>query len=251
MHPTCLKISYDGTEYGGFQIQDNAPTIQGELERALAVIYKEPLRITGAGRTDAGVHARGQIIHYCAPFRVPEERLPAALNVLLPRDIVVLKAAPVSPAFHACFSATGKLYSYTLDRMPYPQVMLRRFTHHFSGQFDTAAVQKTAGLLEGTHDFRAFRAAGSSVRTTVRTLYRVDLEERPGKGLLIITFAGNGFLYRMVRMLAGSLLRVARGRLEPQAIAVALRGGSPEAAGPTAPPQGLCLEKVIYGEDPL
>ena len=251
MHPTCLKISYDGTAYGGFQIQKNAPTIQGELERALAVIYKVPLRVIGAGRTDAGVHARGQVVHYTAPFKIPEERQPAALNVLLPQDIVVLRAALVAPAFHACFSATKKLYSYTLDRALYPQVLLRRFTHHLPGVFDTAAVKKAAESLKGTHDFQAFRAAGSSARSTVRTLYRVDLDEVPGRRLLIFTFEGSGFLYRMVRMLTGSLLRVGRGRLEPQAIAAALRGVRPDAAGPTAPPQGLCLEKVTYSEDPF
>lgn len=246
MHHISLVVSYEGTNYGGFQIQKNAPTIQGELEKALVVIYKEPLRITGAGRTDAGVHARGQVIHYDAPFEIPVSRLPAAFNVLLPSDIVVLKAAPAAPSFHACFSAKRKVYSYTLDRAPYPQVMRRRFTYHLPGAFNGAAVKKAVPLLEGTHDFQAFQAAGSPTRNTVRILYRVDLKELPGEKLLRFTFEGNGFLYRMVRLLVGSLLRVGREKLEPAAIAAALEGDCPEAVGPTAPPQGLCLEKVIY-----
>lgn len=246
MSDLSLKVSYDGTGYGGFQVQKNAPTIQGELEKALAVIYKEPLRVTGAGRTDAGVHALGQVVHYRAPFEIPCGKLPAALNVLLPPDIVVLKARPVAPGFHACFSAKGKVYRYTLDRAFYPQVMRRRFAYHFPGVFDRQSVERAAKLVEGTHDFGAFRVAGSSVRSTVRTLYRVSLDELSAKEIIALTFEGSGFLYRMVRMLVGSLLRVARGRLEPEDIAAALSGDRPEAAGPTAPPQGLCLEKVIY-----
>lgn len=241
-----LEVSYDGTAYGGFQIQKNAPTIQGELEKALAVIYKEPLRITGAGRTDAGVHARGQVAHYAPPFAIPAPRLPAALNVLLPDDIVVLKAAAAGPDFHACYDARRKIYRYTLDRAHYPQVMRRRFAYHFPGAFDRPLVEEAARMLRGTHNFQAFRAAGSAVRSTVRTLYRVRLESLPQEQLLQFTFEGDGFLYRMVRMLVGSLLRVSRGRLQPEAVAAALVGECPQAAGPTAPPQGLCLEKVIY-----
>ncbi len=241
-----LDISYDGTGYSGFQTQINATTIQGELEKALAIIYKEPLRITGAGRTDAGVHARGQVAHFDAPFEIPARRLPAALNALLPRDIVVFKAAPAAADFHACFNASRKIYSYTMDRAAYPQVLRRLYSHHYSGPFNKQAVLEAAGLLEGTHDFQAFQAAGSPTQSTVRTLYRVELVEVAKEKLLQLTFEGNGFLYRMIRLLTGSLLRVGRGKLRPAAIAAALEGRNEEAAGPTAPPQGLCLEKVIY-----
>lgn len=241
-----LDISYDGTDYGGFQTQKNAPTIQNELEKALAVIYKQPLRITGAGRTDAGVHARGQAAHFDAPFKIPAARLPAALNALLPPDIVVFQAAEVAPDFHARFSAKRKIYSYTLDRAPYPQVMRRRYAFHFPGPLNGQALREAARLLEGTHVFRAFAAAGSSTESTVRTLYRVAVKGSLEEKLLVFTFEGSGFLYRMVRLLTGSLLRVGRGKLEPGAIAAALQGREPEAAGPTAPPQGLCLEKVFY-----
>ncbi len=247
MNRIRLDISYDGTRYGGFQIQKNAPTIQGELERALAVIYKQPLRITGAGRTDAGVHARGQVVHYDAIFEIPAARLPAALNALLPRDIVVFKAAPAAPGFHAIRSAVGKIYTYTLDRAVYPQIMLRRYTLHYPWRLDQHSMAEVARLLEGAHNFQAFQVTGSPVRSTVRNLYRVDLEDLPERELLRLTFEGDGFLYRMARLLTGTLLRVGRGKLAPAAVAAALEGRNPEAAGPTAPPWGLCLEKVNYG----
>jgi len=241
-----LDLSYDGTAYSGFQVQENAPTIQWELEKALAAIYKQPLRVVGAGRTDAGVHARGQVVHYDAPFAIPPSRLPLALNALLPGDIVVFNAEPAAPGFHARFSARRKIYSYTLDRAAYPQVMLRRYSCHLPGSLDMEAVREACRFLEGTHDFRAFRAAGSPVQNTVRTLYRVEPVELAGEQVLRFIFEGDGFLYRMVRLMVGSLLRVGQGKLEPAAVAAALEGERPEAVGPTAPPQGLCLEKVIY-----
>ncbi len=241
-----LDISYDGSGYSGFQSQINAPTVQDELEKALGAIYKEPLRINGAGRTDAGVHARGQSAHYDAPFEIAIERLPAAFNALLPSDIVVYNAAPVSQDFHARLSALRKLYSYTLDRAPYPQVMRRLYSYHYSGSFNRPAAAEAARFLEGSHDFRAFQASGSPVQSTERILYRVGLEEISGEKLLRLTFEGSGFLYRMVRLLVGSLLRVAREKLAPSDIAAALEGMNPEAAGPSAPAHGLCLEKVYY-----
>ena len=241
-----LDISYDGSSYGGFQSQINAPTIQDKLEKALAVIYKEPLRIYGAGRTDAGVHARGQSAHYDAPFEITVERLPAAFNALLPPDIVVCNAMSVSQEFHARFSALRKRYSYTLDRAPYPQVMQRLYSYHYSGPLNIEDIAEAACLLEGSHDFQAFQASGSPMQSTVRTLYCVEVEEITEEKLLRLIFEGSGFLYRMARMLAGSLIRVGQGKLSPAAVAAALEGRNPGAAGPTAPPHGLCLEKVYY-----
>ncbi|MEW5783735.1 MAG: tRNA pseudouridine(38-40) synthase TruA [Bacillota bacterium] len=241
-----LEITYDGTAYSGFQIQENAPTIQGELERALVTIYKQKVRLIGAGRTDAGVHARGQAAHFIAPFTVPLERLPAALNSLLGSDIVVTDAAAVSPDFHARHDAKRKLYSYTLDRALYPRVMLRRFSLHYPEPLDLERIVEAASLLEGKHDFRAFQAAGSAVRDTVRTLHRVELRNLQDEQLLKLFFEGDGFLYRMVRLLTGSLLRVGAGKLDRADLAAALRGQNRAAAGPTAPPHGLCLERVVY-----
>ena len=192
------------------------------------------------------MHARGQAAGYTAPFHIPVERLPAAINSLLQPDIVVTRAAPTPPDFHARYSARRKIYSYTIDRAAYPQVLLARYAHHCPGPLNLTAIAEAARLLEGRHDFRAFQASGSEVRDTVRTLCRVELQELPGKRLLRLFFEGDGFLYRMVRLLAGSLLRVGRDRLKPTDLKLALEGRFPEAAGPTVPPRGLCLEQVIY-----
>jgi len=241
-----LHISYDGTRYSGFQIQDNAPTIQGELEKALAVIYKQPVRVTGAGRTDAGVHARGQAAHYEAPFHIAVSNLPAALNAVLPGDIVITGAEAVPADFHARFQAKRKIYCYTIDRAPYPQVLLRLYSYHFPAALDLEAMRAGAKLLQGRHDFAAFQAAGSTVRDTVRTLYRVELQDLPRIQLLKLRFEGDGFLYKMVRLLTGSLLKLGQGKLAVKDLAAALEGCCPAAASPAAPPHGLCLEQVIY-----
>lgn len=246
MSNTRLDITYDGTCYSGFQVQENAPTIQGELERALEQIYKRKVRLTGAGRTDAGVHARGQVVNYSAPFTVPLERLPDALNSLLPADIVVTGAASVPPGFHARYDARRKKYSYTIDRAPYPQVMLHRFSWHYPDPLDLEAMAQAAALLEGKHDFRAFQAAGSTVRDTERTIFHAKVKDMPCERLLRLLFDGDGFLYRMVRLITGSLLRVGKGQITPEDLAAVLGGSRPEAVGPTAPPHGLCLEQVDY-----
>lgn len=241
-----LTISYDGTRYGGFQIQENANTIQGELERGLARIYKQNVRITGAGRTDAGVHARGQAANYQAPFEIPVESIPSALNSTLPRDIVVLGAVAVPDEFHARHQARRKIYSYTIDRAPHPQVMLRLYSTHYPDPLDYSKVLQGARRLEGKHDFAAFQASGGAVRDTVRTLYRVVLQDLAQEQLLRLEFEGDGFLYKMVRLLTGSLLMIGRDKLALGDLAALLEGGTPCAAGPTAPPQGLCLERIYY-----
>ncbi len=246
MFNTLIRITYDGTCYSGFQFQENALTIQEVLERALGVIYKQPLRINGAGRTDAGVHARGQAATFRAPFRVEAEKLPHALNCLLPSDIVVTGAVEVSENFHARFQAGRKIYSYTLDRAPFPQVTKRLYSLHHPGDLNLEIMRDAAKQFTGKHDFKAFRAAGSPVSDTTRTLYSVKLKEVAEEQLVIIYFEGSGFLYRMARILTGSLLRAGTGTLSPEQIKATLEGQYPGGAGPTAPAHGLCLEKVIY-----
>lgn len=248
MNNVKLTISYDGTCYGGFQIQDNAPTIQGEIEKALTVIYKKPVRITGAGRTDAGVHARGQVANYYAPFEIPVKSLPAALNSLLPGDIVVTEALVVPADFHARFWADRKIYSYSIDRANFPQVTKRLYSYHQPDPLDLSAMIEGARLLEGRHNFAAFRATGGTVRDTVRTLYRVGLVDFTAQQLLKLEIEGDGFLYRMVRLLTGSLIRIGQGKLTPEELSEALGGSNPAAAGPAVPPHGLCLERVYYKE---
>ncbi|NMA91568.1 MAG: tRNA pseudouridine(38-40) synthase TruA, partial [Firmicutes bacterium] len=228
----CLKVSYDGTNFSGFQLQaGNIPTIQGALEAALNRIYRQPVRITAAGRTDAGVHALGQVVNYPAPFYIPVDKIPRAINSLVPREIVVWEAEKRSARFHARFSARKKFYSYTLDRAPFPRVMKRRYTWHCPFSLDLGAMAEGASLLGGRHDFSAFRARGSSTGSPVKTLHRVLVINLPDQQLLRFTFEGEGFLYKMVRLMVGSLIRVGRGRLRPVDLAEALAGRQPGAVG--------------------
>lgn len=241
-----IRITYDGTNYSGFQVQTNAVTVQEKLEQALALIYKQTVRITGAGRTDAGVHARGQAANFRAPFEIAPERLPHALNALLPPDVVVTGAVEVSDDFHARYSAKSKLYSYCLDRAVFPQVMKRLYSWHLPGPLDLKALNQAIRLFEGTHDFKGFQASGSRVSDTRRTIYRVETRELAEEELLVLYFEGDGFLYRMVRLITGTLIRAGRGKVSPAEIEKALQGLDYGAAGPSAPPWGLCLEKVKY-----
>ena len=246
MYNTLIWVSYDGTNYSGFQIQENAPTVQGELERALRVIYKEPVRAAGAGRTDSGVHALGQAASFKAPFRIEPVSLPKALNTLLPPDIVVTGAEEVSSGFHARFACRGKIYSYTLDRAPHPRVMDRLYSLHMPDQMDIAMMLRAAKLFMGEHDFKAFQASGSDIADTVRRLKRVEIITLQEEEKLIVYFEGDGFLYRMVRLIMGTLIRAAEGKLSLIEIEKALSGKNPAAVGPTAPAHGLCLETVLY-----
>lgn len=240
-----MILAYDGTAYHGFQIQANAPkTVQAYLEKALKTLYGRELRIAGAGRTDAGVHARGQVVAYSAPSLIPEDRLPAALNGILPEDIVVTGAWQVEEEFNPRRDARGKVYSYTVDNGPFPDVLYHRYAWHLSHPLDLWAMQKGAAILEGTHDFKAFQAAGSKVKTTVRTLY--SLEFTTWRQFIILQCAGDGFLYKMVRNITGTLVEVGLGRMSPDDVSGVLQGRCRKQAGITAPARGLCLEKVIY-----
>lgn len=245
---TLIHISYDGTNYSGFQSQANALTVQDALERAMAVIYRQPVRVAGAGRTDSGVHASGQAATFTAPFLINADKLPHALNALLPPDIVVYAAKEVSDKFHARFDARGKLYSYTIDRAVFPRVSRRLYSWHMPDPLNLDLMREATQLFIGTHDFRAFQAAGTPISETTRTLYRVEPVDNPSEKVLIIYFKGNGFLYRMARLITGTLVRAGRGTITLSEIESALAGNNPGAAGPTAPPHGLCLEEVYYGK---
>jgi tRNA pseudouridine38-40 synthase len=248
MQNILIRISYDGTDYSGFQVQANAPTVQGEIERALAVIYKQPVRLIGAGRTDAGVHAREMTANFFAPFKIDHDKLPHALNCLLPTAIVITGAVDVAADFHARFDTSGKIYSYTIDRSVFLQVHKRLYSWHVPEPLDLAALSAAAKLFEGVHDFAAYRAAGSSVIDTTRTLYRVQPVWLSDEKLLIITFEGSGFLYRMVRLITGTLIRAGKKELDLDQIRAAIAGENKAAVGPTAPACGLCLEKVVYNQ---
>jgi tRNA pseudouridine38-40 synthase len=235
--------AYDGAGFAGWQSQAGGGSVQDAIEAALAGILGTAVRIHGSGRTDAGVHAMGQVFHFDAAWRHGPEKLLAALRSRLPPSIQVRSVRRASADFHARFSAKGKAYTYDVhlgDADPFTRprcwVILR--------PLDLPAMEEAAGLLRGRHDFRAFSARRPGEEDTVRDLRRLDLRRR-GR-ILRITAEGDGFLYKMVRSLAGALVAVGEGRLTPARVGRILASCERTAVVMTAPPQGLCLRKVLY-----
>jgi tRNA pseudouridine38-40 synthase len=242
-----LTIAYDGTGFSGFQRQAKGErTVQGVLERALYRITRESdhLKLTAAGRTDAGVHAVGQVVNFFTKSRIPVEKWPAALNANLPADVVVRIAQEVEGDFHARYAAKKKTYQYRIYRSKEKNVFLRNYTYYYPYGLNLEEMRESAQYLLGEHSFKAFAASGHSVQTFVRHITKLDLEEDGAE--LRITIEANGFLYKMVRNIVGTLLLVGEGRLTPQGVEGILLGGDRKQAGPTAPPHGLFLLKVDY-----
>lgn len=242
-------VSYDGTEYAGYQIQPHHRTIQAELERAIHEVTREKVRVFSSGRTDTGVHARGQVIHFDLHARLDMSRLHRGLNAVLPPDIRVESVRRAAADFDARFSATGKEYRYFIWNAPARTPDIRHFRAHVWRPLDLGAMRKAARLLEGRHDFAAFSAnPRRELDGTVRTLRSLTVTRR-GREVVIVA-RGDGFLYRMVRSLAGFLLRVGQGELEPEAAREILDTKLRTARVPTAPAEGLFLWKVFYGKAP-
>ncbi len=241
----CLKltVAYVGSGYAGFQLQAGQSTIQGELERAIYEITGSAVRVAGAGRTDAGVHARGQAVSFQVEHHLPVERWPYAMNGHLPRDIVVRAVDEMENSFHACKSARSKTYTYTVLVSPHPCPVRRPFVLHHPRSLDVEAMAKGAGYLVGTIDFASFRSAGGKDRGTIRTVQGFTVSEE--KDQVVFRVRADGFLYRMVRNMVGTLLAVGRGD-PPERVLGILEGRNRQLAGPTAPPQGLFLEEVEY-----
>jgi tRNA pseudouridine38-40 synthase len=241
-----LVLEYDGTDFEGWQAQPAGHrTVQGELETALARIAGAPVAATGAGRTDAGVHAEGQVASVPWPRAFDPETLARAANAHLPRDLAVRAAAVAPEGFHARRDATGKHYRYAIWNGPHRSPLRTRRFHFESTPLDLPAMAAAARRLEGEHDFASFQAAGSSVVGTVRRLRRVAVEGRAG-GEVLLQVEGDGFLRHMVRNLAGTLLEVGTGRRHPDSLGEVLAARRRDAAGPTAPARGLTLVRVEY-----
>lgn len=244
-----LTLQYDGSQFHGFQRQPgDLRTVQAELERVLGIITKERVTVTGAGRTDAGVHARGQVAAFRSATTIPIDRVPLALNGFFAQDLVCLAAEDVPLDFHPQRDAVAKAYSYTIDNSPQPSPFLRLYALHVPDRLDIDAMRRAAEALTGRHDFRSFQAAGSSAKTSERTLrsLRVERTQSGDRDLVIITAEADGFLYHMVRNLAGLLLAIGSGRLPAEAAAAILAARDRRTAPPTAPAQALCLEWVRY-----
>lgn len=244
MNNIGLVLSYDGSRYHGWQIQENLPTIQGTLQNAARKITKEAVNIIGCGRTDTGVHAR----HYVATFKtdctIPIDRVPAAFNSLLPRDVVVRDAILMADDFHPVRSCIKKEYTYVVHNTKYPNPFYANYAHHHMGKLPIDTLKRAANHFVGEHDFASMRSLGTEVKSTVRRVYSFDVADTEYGVDFIIS--ANGFLYNMARTMAGTLLSVARGAISPDDIPEILESRDRSRAGATAPPQGLYMTNVIY-----
>jgi len=239
-----VVIEYDGTEFSGWQRQPGLRTIQECLEVAVRQMTGEEVRVQGAGRTDAGVHADGQVASFPLRARIPEHGLLRGLNSILPPDIAIVSVSDAPAGFDARFSARGKVYRYRIWNHLVRSPLHARSSWHCRSTLDMAAMRAAAGQLVGEHDFRAFRASDCERRTTVRALRRLDVERQGA--LITIEIEATAFLKNMVRIVVGTLVDIARGQIPRDSIARMLQTGDRAAGGVTAPPQGLTLLRVIY-----
>ncbi len=242
-----LLIEYDGTRYAGWQRQRSAPSIQAALEEAAGSLFQAPCRVVGAGRTDAGVHALGQVAHLAATSTLSPARIREALNALLPPDIVVREVSEAAPTFHARRDALLRVYRYVVLARLRPSALLRGYACHVADPLNLVAMRAAAVHLEGRHDFAAFRVTGTQVASTTCALQALRIDRRGD--LLVFTVAADRFLRQMVRRIVGTLLRVGQGRLVPDAIPAVLGSGDNQRSGPSAPPHGLYLVRVLYAPD--
>lgn len=246
-----LKIAYDGTAYAGWQCQKNALSVQEALEGAIETALGEKVRVTASGRTDAGVHAAGQVCHFDSErITVPPEKMPDCLNRFLPSDVRIVEGWGADDGFDSNRSAKRKTYCYSLYVSPREMPLKERFSVRIDEAPSLQILKKVAKLFEGEHDFKAFCASGSSVKTTVRTVYEVRVEEGESYGSrdIKIFVTGNGFLYNMVRTMVGELMDIALNKRTKDSLLTAYETGDRSLLGKTMPAKGLTLLQVEYGE---
>jgi len=254
-----LRVAYDGTNYHGWQVQPNAKTIEGELNRVLTQLIGEEIQVTGASRTDAGVHALGNVAVFDTASKIPAEKFSYALNQRLPEDIVIQSSLQVADDFHPRHCDCCKTYEYDILNRTFPLPAYRNTAYFLYGDLDLDAMRRACQAFPGEHDFASFCAAGAQVQTTVRTIYSLEVLEQPlavtGRGvlsqrsperLLTIRVRGNGFLYNMVRIIAGTLVEVGRGHIRPEEVEGIIAACDRAKAGPTAPARGLRLVEIKY-----
>lgn len=252
-----MKVSYDGTNYNGFQTQPDGRTIQDHLEKAIKMLTGDEVKIIASGRTDAGVHAYGQVFNFHSVSAIPVERWPMALNTRLPADIVVREAMEVPELFHSRRSAKRKTYRYTINANQFIDVFQRHTQFHHHGRLDIAAMQSAIKYFIGTYDFTSFASLRSTKTSHVRTLYDAYIKVddsmcRPSskdQGVIHTYITGNGFLQHMVRIMMGTLLEVGEGKKSPEDIPGILAALDRSQAGPTAEGKGLILWDVEYSDN--
>jgi tRNA pseudouridine38-40 synthase len=239
-----LRVAYDGTNYCGWQVQPNAVTIEGVLNRELSALLGEEIVVIGASRTDSGVHALGNVAVFDSNTRIPAEKISYALNQRLPEDVVIQESKEVSPEFHPRHCDTRKTYEYHIYNARFPMPLKRNYAHFVYYDLDIEAMENAANLLVGEHDFVSFCSTNSQVKDTVRTIYSLDVIQ--DKQEIILRIRGNGFLYNMVRIIAGTLIQVGNHLCEPEKVAIMLEAKDRNQAGPTAPARGLTLVEIEY-----
>ena len=246
MRNLLLRLMYDGTDYHGWQVQPNGVTVQEKLQDAIEQILGVRENVTGCSRTDSGVHARD----FCCNIRTESDidcyRFVGALNAVLPDDICVKSCTQVREDFHARYDCRGKRYVYRVWNAGYKNPFLSKYTCHYKNRLDVDFLNAQAQSYVGTHDFRGFCSAGSSVEDTVRTVKSFSVERRGDE--VVFTVEADGFLYNMVRIMVGTLIEISENRIKKDTLSAIIEAGDRMAAGRTAPPQGLCLDEVFYGE---
>ena len=241
-----LTVAYDGTAYCGWQVQPNGITVEEVLNHALSELTGEQIRVTGASRTDAGVHAEGNVAVFDTESSIPPERIAYAVNRGLPEDIVVVKSEEVSEGWHPRYQDSVKTYEYHILNREMPDPMRRFTAFHVSYPLDPDLMREAAEYLKGEHDFKSFCSIHTDVKDTVRTIY--DLAVEKDGDMIILRISGNGFLYNMVRIIAGTLIRVGRGAWPPERIKDILEAKDRQKAAATAPAGGLVLKNIRYGK---
>ena len=242
-----LVVAYDGTNYCGWQIQPNGTTIESVLNEHLSALLKEDITVTGASRTDSGVHSLGNVAIFDTNTRMPAEKISFALNQKLPEDIVVQDSCEVSLDWHPRYQKGRKTYEYHILSRTFRDPTRRLDTYFYHYPLDVEAMQQAATYLEGEHDFKSFCAVGAQVKTTTRTLYCCKVEKE--NDIITIRVTGNGFLYNMVRIIAGTLIQVGNGTIRPEEMPAILEACDRNAAGPTAPAHGLTMMGIKYEEE--
>ena len=240
-----LTIEYDGREFNGWQKQPNKLNIQGSIESAINQITGEEVELNASGRTDAGVHALGQVANFKTNCQLPIDKFPIAINTKLKRSIRVLKAEEVPEDFHSRYGCKEKKYRYVINNSEFSSAIYRDLETHIPQKLDVLKMKKAIKYFEGEHDFKAFKASGTSSKTSVRKIFKAEIIEKQDNRIYI-ELTGNGFLYNMVRIISGTLVDVGLGKINPEDIPDIILDGKRERAGKTLPPNGLFLVSVNY-----
>ena len=239
-----LTIEYDGKDFNGWQKQPNKLNIQGTIEQAIKNITGEDVELNASGRTDAGVHALGQVANFKTNSEIPIEKFAIAINSKLKKSIVIKKAEEVDERFHSRLNCKRKTYRYIINNSPEGTAIYRYLETHIPQKLDVKKMEQALKYFKGEHDFKAFKASGTSSKSSVRTIYKTQIYKKEDR--IIIELTGNGFLYNMVRIIAGTLVDVGLGKIEPQQIENIIKEKKRENAGKTLPPNGLYLVSVEY-----